>query len=291
MNPESGYAYVVSRSDGTITELTDPGHVDDVIAVPVHWCVVEGSDLAAGLTIPGEATEFWPTDSIVTPLIDILYAAAAEAWMPSGAHIKFWGTSLIPIIRDPQRPNGSNGELGDLTFDNDYEEMSEAGHECRDAWHRKYPNEAEGIIAVYARAFYQNGPTSGLTHYDPNTIRTTPTCTFPRTLDRTNHAVAMAVQQFKDMPNFGHDALQTVTHELGHALGLGHGNGLDDNHNGTSPPDPGPRLFDEWCDPDEVDAPECQECSLMAATAGDGHTLTQLQIEAAREYARMYRNQ
>ena len=36
----------------------------------------------------------------------------------------------------------------------------------------------------------------------------------------------------------------TLAHELGHAMLLGHGNGLDDNHDGLLPPTTGIRRFD-----------------------------------------------
>ena len=71
-------------------------------------------------------------------------------------------------------------------------------------------------------------------------------------------------------------------HELGHALLLGHGDGIDQGPIiGSEPPTAGPRPFDEYCDPAEPQ----ESCSLMDPVYARCTELTALQIELARAAA------
>jgi hypothetical protein len=91
------------------------------------------------------------------------------------------------------------------------------------------------------------------------------------------------------------NAASTLAHELGHSLFLGHGNGLDDDGNGRRAGFPGPRRYDEYCDPAWLAAPANTEiaeevgtltpCSLMQR-ASCSDVLRPLQVEIARGVAR-----
>jgi hypothetical protein len=93
------------------------------------------------------------------------------------------------------------------------------------------------------------------------------------------------------------DQRQTLAHELGHALMLGHGDGLDNDNNGTLPPTPGPRRFDQDCDPAEYSKYDTgtlphgaslmsQDVNSVGFTLGGGPTtITSMQRELARKGA------
>jgi hypothetical protein len=75
---------------------------------------------------------------------------------------------------------------------------------------------------------------------------------------------------------------RVLAHELGHVLALGHGNGLDDNHDGIEPGQPGARRFDEYCDPLGTDEdPADQPCTSLMEDGAPCEPLTALQVEMA----------
>src|SRR5439155_6310003 len=69
-----------------------------------------------------------------------------------------------------------------------------------------------------------------------------PLCIAPRRLTAIDTDYAFV--QDGQFGNFQNEDALVLAHELGHVLLLGHGNGLDDDHNGTLPPGPGVRLYD-----------------------------------------------
>jgi hypothetical protein len=121
-------------------------------------------------------------------------------------------------------------------------------------------------------------------------------CSYPRHLTRSDvlpEASVVMVDPFffasgRGTAFAGADPAETLAHELGHTLMLGHGNGLDPDKDGTFPPNAGPRNFDINCDPDAGDPnpPGFTGCgSLMNTFAGVCFTVTPLQREAARDAA------
>lgn len=285
-----------------------PGQLREIILLPTRWCVIEGSPQAAG----GEAGEF------VTgrELLALLQRVNDEIWVPN-ARI-FFRSGLapgIPVIADPEPqtlPNTSE-QVGDV----DESLMIEAKlvqMACERAWADLDPDQ-RGIILVNVRRFVdQNGQvtdTRGVAPYLAPSLyveggkfgsgkRGDDLCGHPRNLrvsDVTPEYVAVIDPTFEDDPKF-------LAHELGHALLLGHGNGLDDNQDGLEPPEPGPRRYDEYCDPLWLVPPRnekvaedqltefrtCEESSSLMKNAlneSDCSKLRPLQVEAARAAAKL----
>src|SRR5262249_5001418 len=122
----------------------------------------------------------------------------------------------------------------------------------------------KGIVVVFVRRFLNSGDVSGVTPKpDPEIIQrralardlisgSTRLCQHPRLLragDVSPLGWTFILEPTALFPqNSIEETINTLAHELGHALLLGHGNGLDDDANGTLPPVPGPRRFDEYCD-------------------------------------------
>src|SRR5262249_49662903 len=92
----------------------------------------------------------------------------------------------------------------------------------------------------------------------------------------------------------------TLAHELGHTLLLGHGNGLDDNHDGLQPPLSGARRFDQYCDPlalnpstldpredDGTPFTNCVASSSVMEAHAPCNNLQPLQVDQAREVAKL----
>ena len=139
--------------------------------------------------------------------------------------------------------------------------------------------ENTGIIAVNVRRLVgRSGAPSGtvgltIMPYACNPVISANIC---RNLTLTNPALAnlgdSAAVIFTDasVVLFSDDFL--VAHEFGHALGLGHGDGIDNDGNG---------VFDECCDPSEHDTGS----SLMSAGGTGSLTITELQRNAMRAIA------
>jgi hypothetical protein len=194
-----------------------------------------------------------------------------------------------PAFDDPMRrgqfqtipdpcPPGSNcsGELGDIFDEGGFTTNEEqvVVDSCRAAWARNAPS-AEGIITVNIRrfvgAFGASPGTLGYTTmpYPCNAIISDSVCRNPfaaRPDDVDDVAVILTDSSFM---GFADDVL--VAHELGHALGLGHGDGFDNNGN---------CVFDECCDPAEPTVAE----NLMNPNR-TSRTITELQRITARALA------
>src|SRR6185436_2144738 len=94
------------------------------------------------------------------------------------------------------------------------------------------------------------------------------------------------------------DPVQTLAHELGHLLTLGHGDGEDNNGDAVPPPAPGGRWYDAWCDPllssGGLGAQQALEdtmfplaaSSVMVQLASSTH-LSEFQIEQGRDAAKL----
>ena len=274
--------------------------------VPVRMCVVEGSTLAggkaAGETIAGRQ------------LLDLLEAANREVWYPQ-AQVAFSSAIEVgfPVIADPSPPGpsacGGKGdlELGFLGGDAPFAETA-----CAAAWQERHPG-VVGIPVIFARDFCDSGltkgvamgPEPGLLIASRNPLhgkRGDDLCGMPMrltTADITNsnrRPFAVMVE-----PERNGNARNVLAHELGHNLFLGHGNGLDDNHDGQPAGRRGPRRHDEYCDPAwllppentvlaedaDVEFVDCETTgSLMQSSAGCSN-LQPLQVESARSVARL----
>jgi YVTN family beta-propeller protein len=301
------FAYVANQQDGTISYFPDPAEATDLIRLPVRWCAIEGSSVADNVTVPDGKTFVSGTAITDSKLIPLLQQASTFVWL-NGAHILFQAADIdhIPIVADPARPaSPADGNLGDVSLDNKYNELEQVFRTCEGAWAAAAPLQ-RGIIAVNINAYQDNFSTLGLTDALSDLvgkgIRSKDLCTVPRKLTMSDLAVAdvSVVDQGSKYYRNGERPDSTLAHELGHSLYLGHGDGVDNNRDGLQPPAPGNRWYDEYCDPlgldpdlgatpkeDEIPG-TLQGCGsvMLGGTAGCP-LLQPLQVETARDAAKL----
>jgi hypothetical protein len=299
---------VVARCDYQLT-LVLPAALQDLVQVPVRWCVVEGSPQAegkkTGATVGG------------AKLLSLLQKVNDQIWVPE-AHISFWSpiSSGIPVIKDPSYTGGPGNYLGDIDALWHFE-SGDAMEECKQAWASRYPGQT-GTILINVRLLTNAGPVLGHSPGAQRELWVTgqrgdDLCGQPRYLtvaDVTSQYVAVVDQAYFGCGTCGYtpgvwsisgEPAQVLAHELGHTLLLGHGNGLDDNHDGTEPPNNGPRRYDEYCDPLGTNASTgipkeesmtpyttCKDSrSLMHPSTSGCTNLQPLQVEQARAVAKL----
>jgi YVTN family beta-propeller protein len=328
VNPITNRVYVTNSADNTVSEFLDPGAGRDEITIPVRWCAVQGSPataMAGGQFFGPDGSS--TTDQV---LLTLLQQVNDQFWLP-GAHIVFraepypFMTGHFPIIPDPIRPGQGSppgaGKLGDIgvhqtIFGDSSAEWDAAVLSCKAMWEQ--PAAAQGIppvpgiIAINVREFVDDIDgteltIAGVTPMAPASLQNSQhglkadnLCKYPRhlTVDDVTPEESVAVVDPALYANNSQtifegqgDPALTLAHELGHALLLGHGNGLDPDQDGALPPNPGSRLFDSYCDPKggpnsgDPNPPDNSCASLMDSENHSCPMITPLQREAARDVA------
>lgn len=269
---------------------------DKMIRLPVRWCVIEGANYAEGKN-PGQLASADPFLSTLN-YVNRIWGVTAGIWFIP-AH-----SDGIPVISDPATRYGVKGDIED-----GLPEARDVAQDCNTIWKKLYPDE-EGIIMVAASRVLARGNasnTKGITPSVPPALwvssvmpwtgeRGDDLCGHPRNL--TAQDVASTMWTVVQGASINSPTDRVVAHELGHVLMLGHGNGLDDNHDGLEPPQDGPRRFDDYCDPlwllhdDPSDGYYFAEDELATAPApnlmgrtASSTTLQPLQVEMARAVA------
>jgi hypothetical protein len=226
---------------------TFPGH--QLLQVPIRWCAIKGSD---GADNPGSVGE--PTTN------DYLWRRherASDKTLIPGAFITgrsaFAAANLalgFPVISDPNP--GAPGVQGDILDPNiDDSELKLAWSACDQAWNAlvKPGVPLVGFPAVNIHQFVDNNGNPvftkgwGVNSYSTSGGGAADLCTNPPTITAAQFQWSGRIAVSDYSITRGFDPLDTfVAHEIGHSLGMDHGNGLDDNNNG---------LFDLNCDPAE----------------------------------------
>jgi hypothetical protein len=262
---------------------------NQVIQVPLRWCAVQGSTAAANpgaLGEPDTDNVLWrrherATDRILIPGANITFRSAVTAAVLQNAN--------FPIIDDPTPPtSGGPGILGDIvdpTVNN--AEWTALLNSCTTAW----TNLAAGLgatilgpIAVNINRFVDNAgnPTNlwgwgGFTSFTWSPASAN-LCSNPAAATSAQGG-SIVVVDFSVTSAAATDA-RLIAHELGHVLRLGHGNGVDDDSDGS---------FDDnvfTCDPSET---ANTPASVMHPTITSGNdTVTALQRTTSRAMATVY---
>jgi hypothetical protein len=274
------------------TIIAGCGNNSMLITLVVRVCALQDSDLA-------KATE---ADRNMT-VRDEFQTINKNIW--SQAQINFLACCQdIPVVRDPF-PDTSHltsralGSAAVSSANGVSDEMNMEAGECVAAWAAKKTVSGKGIdygpVVVYVHDItdylgvttIENGRTSDLPNSNTNR------CVEPRQLTSKDvtprFSFVVEPSGFTGPPEGFHVGRSDVTlaHELGHQLLLFHGDGLDAQGNAAPPSGPGPRLFDEKCDPGEREYGD----SLMGTTQYGNNAstkLTQYQIELAREAASVW---
>lgn len=242
----------------TQLNLVRPGILGQVISIPVRFAIVEGAPSALGK----RAGEFVPFRGDGTKVdFQTLLEDANRIWRPQAAIVfRMVPSALgIPVIADPLPPPDGGPEHGDLSISTCRVRES-ANIEAERAWQELAPEE-DGILVVIANRTPGCGDTVALVRgvsadLQSGGSRASDLGVVPRQLTANdvleNRFVAMTdpsrfgcVNALQCVPG---NAVETLAHELGHVLTLGHGDGEDNNGDGVAPPDPGPRTYDGFCD-------------------------------------------
>ncbi|MBC8072110.1 MAG: hypothetical protein IAG13_27565 [Deltaproteobacteria bacterium] len=284
--------------------LVDPAP-GDMLFVPVRLCVAEYADATWRIVDEGGRRQWLRTPAGGTvssggPAGDLL--AANDVFGP--ARIQFLPKTVessVPVVG-----TAGLGANGVVSSEADIERLAAA---CAEALEAQGNGGNELILVFVGDLFGELGVTDGI---DVDLPGAPALCSEPRDFDGTSFPAFVLVDEpcrrrepGSSLPDHGpfdtrcqdpqgpldydvSDFGAYLGHEFGHALLLGHGDGIDQGPIiGPAPPTDGARPFDEYCDPDEPSGPAPGEprASLMDAVYGRCRGLTELQIELARAAA------
>lgn len=211
------------------------------------------------------------------------------------------GVPVIAVIDPFHAPGEDTGDI--YSEGGDLFEAQIAAEECDRVWRKLGPG-ASGPVAVVAGRFVGLGLTRGVAPPPPFSMRRNgprweDLCAEPRALSASDVLDIgpqtssdrgwMVIQDFalfSDTQRRDED----IAHELGHVLYVGHGDGVDNDDDGTATPGDGVRRYDEYCDPlgsgedEQASPPPACSASLMMPSPCTTN-LTDLQAEQARAAA------
>lgn len=277
--------------------LDMPDAMENLILVPIRPCVLEGTADAADAS-PGTTVD-------ATRLLKSLIGSN-DLWL-SSAHVFFYNQANpgeIPVIA------GTEGEMPGVISDGFHSGGIEgAGEQCEHAWLARYGS-VPGLPVLEASRYYGSGTAEGVSIKANDSLlagadRWDDLCSQPRHLKVSDVTAeyASVMDPAADCRDYGYctskHSFHNLAHELGHALLLGHGNGVDDNEDGFSPfgsgfsldDNPGLRRYDEYCDilqDTHEDDASINGLSIMTRTDRGVDLIRPLQIEQARAAAKLY---
>jgi hypothetical protein len=209
-------------------------------------------------------------------------------------------TGPYPVIDDPRRPPDGAGQLGDIEHQGGLfvpPELFTAWNDCEAAWlalEDEFGVEMPGVIGLNLRLFVlEDHDVPGAPYMEgiaDSDVTCTPQfpsvlCTDPEALEaNTGGRFAVMDNDFWSADSHLNRCPQNapcqqrhtkrLAHELGHVMGLGHGDGIDNDGDG---------LMDDCCDREEQ---EGNDISLMSVGAPSS-LLTQEQVTLSRAAARV----
>jgi hypothetical protein len=278
------------------------------IVVPVCTCVLRGAvwtkdknQNQSSPLPPGEDAYYVHNGNSILSynVTELITKSNEDVWAPGAdiALLELMGSDgEIQVIDDPDLTSGKYGEIVASTFGSS--EGEEAARRCRAAaWGRAAIPDI--LVIVIARKLINSdgssSPMSGISEVYNQVLKRNngiDLCSFPRNLTKDDTKGKYII--LTDPTLLGLDGSKgngipyvVLAHEFGHVLMLGHGDGLDNDNNSQLPPNPGPRLFDAYCDPAEYNNYDVTSStpSLMIAKAGYIKSITILQKEIARTVA------
>ena len=251
---------------------------DDTLPVPIRACVVRGAPWA----------ELGQTPAAADAAVSATFDSVIRIWR-DGARIGLLLYPDVRVIEDPHPGRGPSpylAKLGDVLQDRGLGGASAESiamiDSCNAAWTRTPAPEAPGIMVVFVREIrrsdggdsLQKGYATPLEEaYD--FARTPRLCGDPPQVTAADVRARWAIVETVDggNPVAGAVIANVTAHEIGHALLLAHGNGLDDDLNGR---------WDSQCDVESESS--SGPFSLMHEMYGS-ELITDLQRKLARAAA------